>query len=439
MDTSDRQPCLPLNEPGGDAPHPLFRTAALDAQRTKTLGDIVLVQPVTYSMLAAVAGIIAALIVGFLVFGQYTRRVTVAGQLVPLAGMVKVYSSQPGIIIEERVVEGQSVQRGDVLFVVSSERRSSLLGETQAEISRQAQRREQSLREQVAQTRRLAELERRSIAQRRDGLKAELDQIETLLAAQQERLRLAEEVAERYRGLRAAGFVSSDAEALKHADLLEQRARLQTIERERSELTRSLSDTEGQLATLPIKYENQLADLERSISSTAQELTESEARRHLLVVAPEDGTAAAVVARLGQTIDPNQPLVSIVPAGAPLQAHLYAPTRAIGFVRPGDTVRLRYQAFPYQKFGQAVGRVSAVATTALSSPELTGTNMFALGGSAGEPLYRISVDLAEQSIKAYGVTRDLQAGMLLEADVLGETRRLYEWVLEPVYSLAGKL
>ena len=56
-----------------------------------------------------------------------------------------------------------------------------------------------------------------------------------------------------------------------------------------------------------------------------------------------------------------------------------------------------------------------------------------------EPLYLISVALESQSITAYGVDQPLQAGMLLEADVLQERRRLYEWVLEPLLSITGKL
>ncbi len=133
----------------------------------------------------------------------------------------------------------------------------------------------------------------------------------------------------------------------------------------------------------------------------------------------------------------SKPLISVVPVGARMQAHLYAPSRAMGFVKPGDAVLLRYQAYPYQKFGHARGRVLQVARTALPSQELAGVAGSQPGG--GEPVYRITVELARQSIRAYGKPQPLQAGMLLEADVLQDTRRLYEWVLEPLYSLTGKL
>ena len=121
-----------------------------------------------------------------------------------------------------------------------------------------------------------------------------------------------------------------------------------------------------------------------------------------------------------------------------LEAEMFAPGRAIGFVRPGQSVRLRFQAFPYQKFGHHEGRVSQVARVALTSQELSALGLDAQE-VANEPLYRITVSLPAQTIKAYGEAQPLQVGMLIEADVMQETRKLYEWVLEPLISITGKL
>jgi membrane fusion protein len=65
--------------------------------------------------------------------------------------------------------------------------------------------------------------------------------------------------------------------------------------------------------------------------------------------------------------------------------------------------------------------------------------MFAAGaaGAPAEPLYRITVGLERQQVSAYGAQVALQPGMQLDADIVLERRRLYEWVLDPVYALAG--
>jgi membrane fusion protein len=129
-------------------------------------------------------------------------------------------------------------------------------------------------------------------------------------------------------------------------------------------------------------------------------------------------------------------MVSIIPGGAVLEAHLYAPSRSIGFIRQSDQVLLRYQAFPYQKFGHTRGTVMSVSRTALAASEIPGAGS---STASSEPLYLITVALEKQSITAYGQAQPLQAGMLVDADILQEKRKLYEWVLEPLYSLTGKL
>ena len=125
--------------------------------------------------------------------------------------------------------------------------------------------------------------------------------------------------------------------------------------------------------------------------------------------------------------------------GARLEAHLYSPSRAVGFVRPGQQVLLRYQAYPYQKFGHYAGVVANISRSAVSTAELPAQLAGIAGGVAGsDPVYRITVTLERQTVSAYGQPVDLQPGMQLEADIALETRRLYEWVLDPLYTVTGK-
>jgi len=130
-------------------------------------------------------------------------------------------------------------------------------------------------------------------------------------------------------------------------------------------------------------------------------------------------------------------MASLVPAGATLQAHLYAPSKSVGFVEPGGRVILRYDAYPYQKFGSFAGTVQEISKTPLSSVELTGLNNFA--PKSDEPLYRITVALESDNVVIEHKRQLLQVGMLLDADLLQDTRRLYEWALEPLYALSGRV
>lgn len=417
----------------------LYRAEALNSRQIKWLGEIILVRPVTFSFLCAVAAALASIIVLFLIFGSYTKRATVAGMLLPDLGLVKVYVPQVGIVERKHVVEGQAVKRGDVLYVLSSERQSGA-GGIQASISKQVRTRQESLLEEMDKTRRLHQDERAALVKKINGMVSELAKIDSQIDGQASRVKLAEDAVVRMRELSAQNYISKEQLQQRQADLLDQRARLQALERDHINIGRDLTSHRDELNSLPLRHQNQLAQLERGITSLGQELTESEAKRGLEITAPEAGMATAVVAEVGQMVDGSKPLVSIVPTGAALQAQLYAPSRAMGFIKPGDKVLLRYQAYPYQKFGQSRGTVAYVSKIALSGNELASMiNSGGNTGAGGEPLYRITVNLAAQTVTAYGQPQVLQAGMSLDADILQERRRLYEWVLEPLYSLTGKL
>ena len=80
-----------------------------------------------------------------------------------------------------------------------------------------------------------------------------------------------------------------------------------------------------------------------------------------------------------------------------------------------------------------MARVSRSALTAGEIAALVGSNQ------GGEPLYRVTVTLDRQAVTAYGQPEHLKPGMLLDADILGEERRLIEWIFEPLYSLKGRM
>lgn len=414
----------------------LFREEALSASRVQWLGEIILIRPLTFRVLTAAAATMAVLVAALFFLGSYTRHSNVSGQLMSDLGVVKVYPPQAGIVLQKLVREGQPVHKGDLLYIVSSERQAGNRSDIQETISEQVARRQRSLRDELEQTRRVQQDEQTALRKKVDALQTEQANVGHQLTSQRSRIELAEDAFKRATQLSEQGFVSKEVKQQKQAELLDQHLRLQALERDEISLGRELLAFSNDLESLPLRQRNQLAQVERQLANTEQEWTESEAKRRIAVTAPESGIATAVTAEVGQNIDGGRPVVSIIPTGAQLQAHLYAPSRAIGFVRKDDHVLLRYQAFPFQKFGHAHGTVISISRLAMSANEFSGAP--ASGGNS-EPLYRITVQLARQDLIAYGKAQSLQAGMLVEADVLQEKRKLYEWVLEPLFSLTDKL
>ncbi len=419
-------------------PSPLFRQTALEARDRETLGRIVLVRPVSFGIYCGITLAVTLALVGFFVRGQYTQHETLFGQLVPARGIVEVRAPQPGTIVQRSVEEGSVVASGDVLYVVSSERVSRAHGPIHDSVARQLDIRRRSLMQQIEHTDLSAESGNAALKRRIAALESDLDELAELLLAERERVALAEDSHARHARLESQGFIPGEALLAKRAEMLDRRSRLKHLERERSQALAELGELENRLVDLPLEHRIRIAELERAVAVVEQEMAENAARRSIVIAAPADGVATAVMGSVGQAVDGARALVSIVPLDSPLQAELYAPSRAIGFVAPGDEVRLRYRAYPYQKFGHHRGTVATISHKPLSAGELPASQA-SVPSASREPLYQIVVRLDAQSIRIDGRPRDLRVGMLVEADILRETRRLYEWILEPLRTVTGKL
>lgn len=426
-----------MKPPAPPAAGRLFRTEALDHQRTHVLGAIVLTPRLSAFWFSVVAALIALALIAFLLLGSHTRRVTVTGQLVPVGGLIRVHTPQSGVVLERHVSEGQLVRKGVVLYILSSDRQGDGATELQADIARQVGVRKDSLQQEIDRSRQVQAGELLSLQRRADTLRGETAMIAAQIEQQKTRLTIAEDTRKRYQGLAEQDYIAREELQQKDIDLTEQRSRLRGLEREALGVQRELGQVQQDQAATRLRHANDLALLERELSRTDQQLTEVESRRRVVVTAPEAGRATLVSTGVGQTVDANQALVTLVPTAGELVAALQAPSSSIGFVRPGDVALLRFKAFPYQKFGQFEGTVGAVSTSAIDPSQLPGVT--AAGSAPAEPLFAIQVKLKPSTLLAQGEPLQLQAGMQLEADILQERRKLYEWMLEPLFSVTRRI
>lgn len=417
----------------------LFRQQVLAQRQTQWMGTVLVTPRPSHRLLSAFALTMATAVALLFFFASYPKKAELGGWLVPEQGLVRVFAPQPGVATNFFVKEGDLVQKGQPLVALSTEIKSVALGDTQANITKSITSRRNSLTMEAQENKQLLEQQKKSLIDRLDALRLEENELGEEIALQESRMTLAQKTEERQRKLVARGFISKQQMQTAIEARLEQAARMRELQRSKMNLQRERFTLEGELNDLPIKSAEQTASIDRGISALGQEMAEAEARRQVVIPAPQSGTVTAIQSETGGQALASVPLLSIIPAGAKLEAHLFAPSRAIGFLKAGQRVLLRYSAYPYQKFGHYTGTVRFISRSALSPaelpPQLSGlTSMF----GQTEPVYRITVALEKQSVTAYGKTVPLQAGMQLEASVIVEQRRLYEWVLDPLYTLTGK-
>jgi membrane fusion protein len=414
------------------AARPLFRAEALDAQRQQWLGGVRLVRPLALSWVTT--GVLCTVVAvgAFLSLAQYTRKATVSGVLAPDLGLIRLVPSAAGTVVERRVAEGQAVRAGDVLFVLAVDR-PLLAGEAQAQVRRSLDERRHSLSEAARAQQVLAETRLSALDRRLQALESELVQVDTEAGLQGQRLALAEQSLSRLQALQADQFISASQTQTKAEEVLGLRAAAQGLARQKAALLRHRAELEGERRALPLVTNDAVSGLERDLAQANRDAAEQDAEQRLVVRAPQAGTMSTLLAEPGQSVSPTSALATLVPQGAVLQAQLYAPSSAVGFVQPGQVVRLRFEAFPYQKYGPQPGHVTQVSRTPLAANELAALALSAAGAGA-EPMFRITVALDPSE-----AALPLAAGMRLQADVLLERRRLVEWLFEPLLGLRSRI
>jgi membrane fusion protein len=418
---------------------PLFRPEVMVEHQNQWLGTVLLEPRITHWMFATLAILATAAVLGLLFFTSYTRKARINGWLVPQQGVVRVFAPQMGVVTQVHAKEGMEVKKGMPLLSVSTEMQSLTAGATRQEIvDRLTKRRNSMSAEKVTQDRLFAQ-QTGDLMQRLAVLEDEQKYLAQEMNLQRSRLQLSERVSERTRAMRARDIVPQPRLEEAERERIQEAAKLQSLERTQAALQREHLQMKASLREIPLRRLTQLAEIERNVALLEQELAEAEERREIVILAPEDGTVTGMQIEKGGNAQPSVPLMNLVPTGATLQAQLFSPSRAIGFLREGQRVLLRYEAFPYQKFGFHEGVVTSVSRSAMSPAEMTQqlSGLTALYGS-NEPVYRVTVTLKQQSVVAYGKPMPLQPGMQLEADVLLESRRLVEWMLEPLFSISGK-
>lgn len=411
----------------------LFRPESLEAKRHAWLGRPIVLSGLPTRVFAwfSILFVIAAIL--FVALGSYTRRVEVEGIVMPVAGITRMTAPQGGWVIDLAVADGDAVRRGDVLYRIGVDI-TTALGNTQDAISDILNAKRDEFQAALERQNALDAAEKQRLEQQIETLEYQLPQIEEQIALSVDFTEQLRAFADRQlelldKGISVSGEVEGRLQAY-HAE----RARLPLLEREKAELAGELGQLRTQLANFDLASADRIGQLRQQVLDVEQQISEGEARRQITITAPREGVVTAISTLAGQTVTAGSPLLTIVPTEQPLVAQLIVPSSAIGFLREGGDVLLRYQAFPYQKFGQYRAEIAEISRATLRPEEVAQIGGMGMGDAG---FYRVVVRPELAFVNAYGRQEPLQAGMEVSAHLLVDTRPLYQWILEPLYGLRG--
>ncbi len=404
----------------------LFREEAVANRAASVFGNIAVGSGPAATIFSLTSIGLAACLAALLALGSYARKEHAVGYLVPSAGLIEVESPRVGLITHVSVREGESVRAGAPLFTVALPKHAlSGLELDNSRIAHLVQERD-IIAAQIARRERLSRIQARDDQVRIRALRHELASSEAQRRDALERLNILSHNVDRLKSLQKQGNVAPSLLDKRTAALLQVRRDVHGLDGNIDQLTSQISSLEAETQQIPLRLDIRRGDLHSRELEVERSLDEAKVDRSTVVHAPVAGRVTTIIARPGMNVNRQHRLMAIIPKDSSLQAELLVPTRAIGFIRKGQMVELRYDAFPYQKFGLYRGRVTSISSTVLSPQDQMGPVRLSA------PAYRVIAVLESQKINAYGRRIALQPGLTLKADIVRDRRRIIEWVFDPL-------
>jgi membrane fusion protein len=423
------------SDPSTSSPRPLFRGEAL--KREARLDAILLEHSVRSWIVTLFATCVVSAVALFLTLGEYTRRARVTGQLVPEGGLVPINAPAAGFLTMVLVNEGDQVKRGDTVAKLAIRRALLDVGDSYSLVGESIRARRENLETGHRSELDMLRSQRSSLQRQVAWANSEIDAARETIDSKRQRLDSSSQKLLRMKELVKDGFVSADQVQQQQATTLEDTSELRDAERVLASLRRQVEQLELSLREIPAREAQLAAMHERAKLDVNLAQIANDSQNEIKVVAPASGIVTTRVANPGLSVTPDTSLITISPADRLLEARMLVPSRSVGLIEVGQRVKMRYPAFPYQKFGQYEGTISNISRSALTENEIR-----TLTGNASpgpEPLYKVTVTLRDQHVRAYGREAQLRAGMQCEADIFLEHRRLIEWLFEPLYALNQRL
>jgi membrane fusion protein len=411
----------------------LFRQEAVEERQRKLLGDVIINQPFHSYFISMLASAIVAFTIIWLSISEYARTTDVPGHTVSNLPSAKIVAQHAGQIEALYVREGDLVRAGQRLALVRTELtdEAGQSAATQNLNSLNEQRR--ILDSQIALLRQKSGLELDRVTSSIVSARNQRVELDRQIEIQAALVRSLQDMFDRVHTILREGFVSQFEVERRRQSLLSAQQQLSHLRQQRGVL-------QAEEQKLILERERVAPDTQSQIASTAsnlealeQQRVQATAQRAYMIKAPISGYVSALQTAAGRSVDPSIPLMVIIPENSTFRVESYAPSAAIGFLKPGQEVRLQYDAYPYQQYGTYRGTVTMISGVPISPGDLDASI------KVSEASYRVEIKPDAQTVIAFGKRHSLRAGMTLTSTIVIDRRSLMAWLLQPVAAVAGRI
>ena len=411
---------------------------------------------VLYLILAA----IVALIVGSIIF-RVDRIVVAEGELITSAPTIVVQPLNTAVIRSIEAKVGDTVEEGQLLATLDATFASadlSQLEKQQQSLAAQLRRIEAELagkafkskpeegedgllQEQVlAQRRQVVEKTRRLTEDKVAALEAKL----ALNAVQQEGQEKQQKLLRDMEGTAARRIPKEEDSQYRLRVMEAQKARIESgntvdtlraeAEVTKNELKQTRSEWQRFVEERQAELLEQAVQLRAEHTRVLEELHKA-ARMHELISlrAPAKGIVLKLAERsVGSIIQQAEPFMVLVPQGTVLEAQVDVSSKDIGRIRTGDSARIKFDAFPFQRHDTLPGAVRIISENAFDRAGAEQLLKPEPGKEPAEAFYRCRIELLATQLKNVPAGFRLMPGMKVRAEIKVGTRSVISYFLYPV-------
>lgn len=413
----------------------LFRKEVINEQLNSAEGSFLMTPKPVYSVISGLLIVWVVAVAVYLNTESYARKASVNGWLEPNHGVFKLYANaRRGKVLNVLVSEGQLVKQGAPLITISYSNRDGLGNKVSTQLLAELEAKQHRTLQSIQRLRVLHVAQQHGLEEQRLQAQQALEALDAIVEISQSQWLLATKQWEKAQSLFEQGHISQ-ADFENHTlQRLTTEQQLTLAKKDLRSEQANIAAINHEISTLPQQQANELANIENAYSDLNHQIVSYKNDAEETVYAPHTGVVSGLQVKTGYTVDSSRPLLTLLPENGDIQARIAVPVSSAGFIREGQALHIRYDAFPYQKFGVQSGEIVNISPSLILPGELKDVPI-----SISEPTYLVTASLRANEILAYGNPISLKAGMTFSADVDLSQRSLLEWLMEPLYSITGKL
>ncbi|CFQ56996.1 HlyD family efflux transporter periplasmic adaptor subunit [Yersinia enterocolitica] len=406
----------------------IFRREALEHRAHHWLGSPQVIIPVSASVWAMLALVLIASLIAFLVLGTYTQKARLAGSVVHHPAVARIIAPRDGIIVSSLAEEGKTVRAGEVIYVVNMETQTEF-GGTRHETAAALKLQKATIEREIKLKSEAADIEQNFLLLSLENKEVEQQKMDDLIGKSTQQTSWLLEKVQHFKELVRQGIALETEHMSRRSEYYSAAVQLENYKREKVRLQGEIVNIKAQLAAIHSEIEVSLEILHRQTARLDQDLISIEEQRELQITSPIDGTLTGITGLAGNTIRAAQELASVVPTSGQVEVEIFATADTIGELREGQAVRLRFDAYPYQWFGQYDGIVRSISTTSVEQ------RLDISEKQAHQPqrhYFQVRIIPKNNAVVMAGETYPLRPGIGVQTDVFIRKRPLYEWLLLPL-------